>query len=396
MDASSIVYLDNNATTPLDPRVLEAMSTAYLRNFGNAASIQHAAGRRAAELVEGAREELASLIGADPREIIWTSGATESDNLALKGVSRAPAYRGKRHLISVVTEHKAVLDPLESLENDGFEVTRLPVDGEGLVDLDRLAAALRDDTLLVSVMHANNEIGVLQPIEQIGPLCKERGVLFHTDATQSLGKEPIDVEASGIDLLSCSAHKLHGPMGVGALYVRRRGPRVRCEPLIDGGGHERGVRSGTLNVPGIVGMAAAVALCREGRAPEQERVRELRDRLERELVESIAEVSLNGHPTRRLANTTNLSFAGTDAESLMRRMPGLAVSTSSACTSATLQPSYVLAALGASRERIDGSLRFSLSRLTRAQEIELAVEMVRAAVAAERAEGPISACETES
>lgn len=392
MEASSIVYLDHNATTPLDPRVFEAMQAAYLQDFGNAASAQHAPGRRAADLVEKARQELASLIGADAREIIWTSGATESDNLALKGVARAPAYRGKRHLVSVVTEHKAVLDPLQTLERDGFEVTRLPVDGEGLVDPDRLAAALRDDTLLVSVMHANNEIGVLQPIETIGLLCKEHGVLFHTDATQSLGKEPIDVEAFGIDLLSCSAHKLHGPMGVGALYIRRRGPRVRCEPLLDGGGHERGVRSGTLNVPGIVGLAAAVALCREGGAVEQERMRELRDHLEHALIERIPDVSLNGHATRRLANTTNLSFAGTDAESLMRRAPGLAVSTSSACTSATLQPSYVLAALGASRARIDGSLRFSLGRFTTSEEIERAVEMMTAAVAAERAEGPISAC----
>jgi len=392
MEKSSIVYLDHNATTPLDPRVFEAMRTAYLHEFGNAASRQHAAGRRASELVEEAREELASLIGADAREIIWTSGATESDNLALKGVSRAPAYRGKRHLVSVVTEHKAVLDPLDSLERDGFEVTRLPVNGEGLVDLERLAGALRDDTLLVSVMHANNEIGVLQPIEKIGPLCKERGVLFHTDATQSLGKEPIDVEACGIDLLSCSAHKLHGPKGVGALYIRRRGPRVRCEPLLDGGGHERGMRSGTLNVPGIVGLAAAVALCREGGAAEQERVRELRDRLEEGLLEQVPDVSRNGHRTQRLSGTANLSFAGTDAESLMRRMPGLAVSTSSACTSATLQPSYVLSALGASRERIDGSLRFSLGRFTTSADIERAGEMMTAAVAAESVEGPISAC----
>ncbi|MEE8467996.1 MAG: cysteine desulfurase family protein [Planctomycetota bacterium] len=392
MHESPLVYLDHNATTPLDPRVFEAMRTAYLDDFGNAASHQHAAGRRAAELVEGARVELASLLGADPREIVWTSGATESDNLALKGVARAPAYRGKRHLVSVVTEHKAVLDPLESLEREGFEVTRLPVDGDGLVDLDRLTAALRDDTLLVSVMHANNEIGVLQPIEKIGPLCKQRGVLFHTDATQSLGKVPIDVEACQIDLLSCSAHKLHGPQGVGALYIRRRGPRVRCEPLLDGGGHQRGVRPGTLNVPGIVGLAAAVALCREAGTAEQERVRELRDRLEQDLLERIPDVSRNGHPTQRLASTANLSFAGTDAESLMRRMPGLAVSTSSACTSATLQPSYVLAALGASRERIDSSLRFSLGRFTTAEEIELSVEMVVAAVAAERAEGPLPAC----
>ncbi len=255
-----MIYLDHNATTPLDPRVLEAMLPFLTDRFGNAASRHHALGCDAATAVETAREQVASVIGADPREIVWTSGATESDNLALQGVVHAPAYARKRHVVTVTTEHRAVLDASEHLERQGIDVTYLGVDGDGRLDLDRLTAAITERTLLVSVMHANNETGVLHPIARIGALCRERGVLFHTDATQSWGKEPIDVNAMHVDLLSASAHKIHGPKGVGMLFVRRRGPRVRCEPLVRGGGHERGLRSGTLNVPGIVGMGVAAAL----------------------------------------------------------------------------------------------------------------------------------------
>ncbi len=388
--AGELIYLDHNATTPVDPRVFEAMRPFFLEAYGNAAS-PHAAGQRAAEAVEGARRSVAECLGAEPREIVWTSGATESNNLAIQGVARAAAYARKRHVVTVATEHRAVLDPCFALEAQGFELTRLPVDSAGRIDLERLAGCLRADTLLVSVMHANNEIGLLHPIAEIGRICKRAGVLFHTDATQAFGKEEIDVEAAGIDLLSASAHKLHGPKGVGLLYVRHRGPHVRCQPLLAGGGHERGLRSGTLNVPGIVGFGAAADLGRRGRAAEQARIGALRDRLERALIETAAGV-LNGAPAPRLASTTNLSFPGVDARSLLRRLPDVALSTSSACTSATVQPSHVLAALGLPRERIDGSLRFSLGRFTRAEEIDCAVERVRSALELERRQGPLSAC----
>ncbi len=381
---AELIYLDHNATTPVDPRVFEAMRPYFLEEFGNAASHQHAAGKRASEGVEDARLKIASLIGADPREIVWTSGATEANNLALKGVANARAYAGKQHIVTVKTEHKAVLDPCTALEEMGFEVTRLPVDADGMLNLEQLGDALRDDTLLVSVMHANNEIGVLHPIAEIGRLCKARGVLFHTDATQSFGKEPLDVQAMGIDLLSCSAHKLYGPKGVGALFVRRRGPRVRLKPLIDGGGHERGARSGTLNVPGIVGFGAAAEIAGQAMTTERARLSGLRDLLESTLLERLDDVLVNGHTQSRLANTTNLSFVGVKAEALMRRMPEVATSTSSACTSASLQPSYVLTALGADPQRIDGSLRFSLGRFTTEGEIERAAELIAAAVTAER------------
>lgn len=370
-----MIYLDYNATTPIDPRVLDAMTPFFTHQFGNPASRHHAMGCHAAKTVETAREQVASVIGADPREIIWTSGATESDNLALQGVAQSPVYK-KRHIVTVATEHRAVLDPCEVLETRGFRVSYLGVDSEGCLDLDRLAMAITDQTLMVSVMHANNEIGVIHPIADIGALCKARGVLFHTDATQSFGKEPIDVHAMEIDLLSASAHKIHGPKGVGVLYVRRRDPRVRCAALLHGGGHERGLRSGTLNVPGIVGMGAAATL------PADDGVRVLRDRLETGILSGLDGVMINGHRTMRLANTTNLSFAGVDGEKLMKRMPEIAVSSSSACTSALLQPSYVLGALGCQESRIRGSVRFSLGRFTTAEEINIAtmqvVESVRA------------------
>lgn len=376
-----MIYLDYNATTPVDPRVFEAMKPFFTENFGNAASRHHALGCDAAKAVELAREQVAAVIAADPREIVWTSGATESDNLAIKGVARAPAYASKgNHIVTVVTEHRAVLDPCEHLETKGFRVTYLRVDRDGGLDLDRLAEAITESTLLVSVMHANNETGVLHPIREIGALCRKKGALFHTDATQSYGKEPIDVNAFGIDLLSASAHKLCGPKGVGILYVRRRDPRVRCEALLHGGGHEKGLRSGTLNVPAIVGMGAAAGIAREERQAEQARFKSLRDRLERGILAGVEGVEVNGHPERRLANTTNLSFGGVDGEALMKRMPEVAVSSSSACTSALLQPSYVLGALGCDDARIRGSVRFSLGRFTTESEIDESVKRVIGAV----------------
>ena len=370
-----MIYLDHNATTPLDPQVLDAMMPFLTERFGNAASHDHTFGRDAAAAVDTARQQVASVIGADPREIVWTSGATESNNLALLGVAHSSAYK-KTHLVTVATEHRAVLDPCEVLAQRGFDVTYLGVDSDGLLDLDRLANAITDRTLLVSVMHANNETGVLHPVARVGDLCRRRGVLFHTDATQSFGKEPIDVDAMRIDLLSASAHKIHGPKGVGLLYVRRRDPRVRCEPLFHGGGHERGLRSGTLNVPGIVGMGIAATF------PADDGVRVLRDRLETGILSGLEGVAVNGHRTKRLANTTSLSFTGVDAKKLMKRMPEIAVSSSSACTSARLQPSYVLGAMGCQEARIRGSVRFSIGRFNTADQIDAAtarvVESVRA------------------
>ena len=372
-----MIYLDYNATTPLDPRVLEAMLPFYKDRFGNAASRHHSLGCDAAKAVEAAREEVAALIGADAREIVWTSGATESDNLAIKGVATAPATKGN-HIVTVSTEHRAVLDPCEFLEGKGFKVTYLGVDRDGKLDLGRLESAITDRTILVSVMHANNETGVLHPIREIGALCKAKGVLFHTDATQSFGKEPIDAAAMGADLLSASAHKICGPKGVGILYVRRRNPRVRCEALLHGGGHEKGLRSGTLNVPAIVGLGAAASLCRK--ESENGRFRALRDRLERAILSGLEDVAVNGDRDRRVATTTNLSFGGVDGEDLMKRMPDVAVSSSSACTSALLQPSYVLGAMGYDEERIRGSVRFSLGRFTTQEEVDAAARQVVEAV----------------
>jgi len=370
-----MIYLDYNATTPLDPRVLEAMLPFFRDLFGNAASRSHGFGKDAAGAVEAAREQAATVIGARMEEITWTSGATESNNLAIKGVAAAPAYVQKgKHLITVATEHRAVLDVCDRLENEGCTLTVLGVDGRGSIDLDRLARAITDQTILVSVMHANNETGVLHPIREIGRLCRDRGVLFHTDATQSYGKVPIDVDADFVDLLSASAHKFCGPKGTGLLYVRRRNPRVRCEPVLHGGGHEQGLRSGTLNVPGIVGFGTAAALCLQDGPSEQPRFRVLRDRLEKGLAGRLDGVQVNGHPEQRLAHTTNLSFAGVDADALMKAVPEVAVSSSAACTSALMQPSYVLGALGCDEDRIKGSLRFSLGRFTTEAEIDEAVD----------------------
>jgi cysteine desulfurase len=368
-----MIYLDYNATTPLDPRVLEAMVPWFGEKFGNAASRPHRFGAEARDAVEAARAQAASLIGADPEEIVWTSGATESDNLALKGVAAAATER--KHLVSVVTEHRAVLDPLDRLERSGCTVTVLGVGRDGLVDLDRLARAVTDRTLLVSVMHANNETGVLQPLDRIGKICRDRGALFHTDATQSCGKEPIDVDAAGVDLLSASAHKFCGPKGAGILFVRKRGPRVRCDPIVHGGGHERGFRSGTLNVPGIVGFGAAAALCRERRDEEQAGIRGLRDRLESGLL-ALGGVEVNGDRARRLSTTTSLAFDRVDADRLMKALPDLAMSSSAACTSARMQPSYVLGAMGLGEDRIAGSLRLSIGRFTTAADVDAAIEAI--------------------
>lgn len=388
------IYLDHAASTPLDPRVLEAMLPYFVERHGNASSRQHAAGRAAAAAVERAREQVALLIGAEPREIVFTSGATESNNLVLKGVARAEAYAKRaRHVVTARTEHHAVLDPLARLEEEsGFEVTRLAVDGLGHVDLGELREALARGPRLATLMHANNEIGTLHPLAEIGALCREHEVLFHTDASQSCGKESLDVDALSIDALSLSGHKLYGPQGVGALYLRRRRPRVRCHPLLDGGGHERGVRSGTLNVPGIVGLGAAAELCRQERDEEQRRVGALRDRLESGLVERLGGVRVNGDRSQRLAGLTNLSFEGVQAESLLARLARVQASSSAACTSAALQPSHVLRAIGGDETRVGGSLRFSPGRGTTTEAVDAALDELIAAVELERREGPLDLC----
>lgn len=375
------VYLDYNATTPVDPRVVERMAPHFTEHFGNAASRHHSLGADALHAVDQARAQVADLIGADPREVVFTSGATESNNLAIKGIADSAVYEDRRrHIVTVTTEHSAVLDPCAYLESRGFEITRLAVDGEGAIDPAELDTAVKPDTLLVSIMHANNETGVIHPLADIGRLCKQRGVLFHTDATQSVGREPINVEAMGVDLLSLSAHKIYGPKGVGALYVRRRGPRVRCEPLLHGGGHERGVRSGTLNVPGIVGLGEAAAICKSEMQTERKRLQTLRDLLETDLLNRIPIAERNGHPVKRLVNTSNISFVGLDSDGLLRKMPEVAASSASACTSASLQPSYVLRAMGASAKAVKGSVRFSLGRFTTEEEIRFATDTVARSV----------------
>ncbi|HTF57577.1 MAG TPA: aminotransferase class V-fold PLP-dependent enzyme, partial [Planctomycetota bacterium] len=344
MSRTTPIYLDHHATTPIDPRVLDSMMPYLREKFGNAASREHAWGREAAEAVEAARARVAALIGADEREIVFTSGATESDNLAIKGAAEFHRERGD-HLVTTVTEHPAVLDSCAALERAGrARVTRLPVDGEGLISLDALRKALTDKTVLVSIMFANNEIGVLQEIPAIGELCRERRVLFHTDAAQAAGKVPIDVRATPIDLLSMSAHKMYGPKGVGALYVRRRNPRVRLTPILDGGGHEGRLRSGTLNVPAIVGFGAACEIARKEMGDEAARLQTLRDRLWEGLRKDLDHVTLNGHPERRLPGNLNVSFKYVESESLILALEGIAVSSGAACTTAKVEPSHVLKA----------------------------------------------------
>jgi cysteine desulfurase len=381
------IYLDNNATTRVDPRVVDAMLPYFTEHYGNAASRTHSFGRIAEKAVEEARGQVARLIGASPREIIFTSGATESDNLALKGT--AVMYRRKgRHLITVQTEHHAVLDPCRRLEREGFQVTFLPVDSYGRVTADQVAEAITEQTILVSIMAANNEIGTLQPIEEIGRVCKQRGVFFHSDAVQAVGKIPIDVEAMGIDLLSLTAHKIYGPKGVGALYVRSRNPRVRPEPLFDGGGHERGLRSGTLPVPNVVGFGKACELCEQEMPAEAERLRQLRESLRRGIMEQLDDVFLNGHPTERLPGNLNLSFGYIEGEALLMALKNVAASSGSACTSANLEPSYVLKALGVPDRLAHGSLRFGLGRFTTAEEVDFVIQEVVQAVRQLRAMSP--------
>ncbi len=381
------IYLDNNATTKPDPRVVEAMLPFLTEVYGNAASRSHAFGWAAEEAVAKARGQVASLIGADPREIVWTSGATESNNLALKGVLEKLAPMGG-HLITATTEHKAVLDTAKHLERGGHRVTYLGVDKFGQIDLGELDAALTPETTLVSVMMGSNEIGTLQPIAEIGALCRERGVLFHTDATQAAGKMPINVETLPIDLLSFTAHKMHGPKGVGALYVRRRGPRVRLEAQMDGGGHEMGMRSGTLNVPGIVGFGKACEISRAEMAAEQPRLTALRDRLIQGILSRVEGVHLNGHLTERLPHNVNIAFEGVEGDALLTSLPEVALSTGSACSSESLSPSYVLKAIGLSDALAYASLRFGVSRFTTDEEVDYVLEKLPGIVARLRSLSP--------
>jgi len=380
------IYLDYAATTPVDPRVVHAMVPYLYEQFGNPASRSHAYGWAAEEAVEIAREHVAALIGADPREIVFTSGATESNNLAIKGAAQFHAPRGK-HLITVRTEHKAVLDTMRELERQGFEVSYLDVKPDGLLDLDVLAAAIRPDTLLVSVMFVNNEIGVIQDVAAIGKLCRSRGVMLHVDAAQATGKVAIDLHELPIDLMSLSAHKTYGPKGIGALYVRRK-PRIRIEAQMHGGGHERGMRSGTLATHQIVGMGEAYRIAREFMATENVRIAALRDRLLAGAM-AIPEVIVNGSLTHRIAHNLNLSFTFVEGESLLMGMKGIAVSSGSACTSASLEPSYVLRALGLSDEVAHSSIRFSFGRFTTQADIDIALERVRTTVDRLRALSPL-------
>lgn len=429
MSIKTPVYMDYNSTTPVDPRVLEAMQPFLTDKYGNAASRSHRFGWVAEEAVEYAREQVAKLINATPAEIIFTSGATESDNLALKGIahmygmtdadkllvdtlakgkqsesipdaeSKLPTRFGRLdldaiaevgafeffkdkgdHIITLATEHKAILDSAKRLEKEGWRVTYLPVQSNGLVSMEELKAAITDRTILVSIMLGNNEIGVVQPVQAIGQLCREHKVLFHTDAVQAVGKIPVDVEAMNIDLLSISAHKMYGPKGVGAIYVRRRRPRVRLEAGIDGGGHERGMRSGTLNVAGIVGLGKAAEICLAELGEEQARVAGLRDRLWTKLSESLDEIHLNGHPEHRLPNNLNVSFAYVEGEALMMAIKDVAVSSGSACTSASLEPSYVLRALGVGDELAHSSIRFGVGRFTTVEEVDFVADLVISAV----------------
>jgi cysteine desulfurase len=401
------VYLDYNSTTPCDPRVVQAMLPYFTQKFGNAASRSHALGWEAEEAVELAREQVARLIGAEPKEIIFTSGATEGDNLAIKGVVEMYAAKGN-HVITVVTEHKAVLDTCHHLEKSGGEVTRLRVDEEGLINLADLEAVIRPSTILIAVMYANNEIGVIQPIREISAIARRHGILFFTDATQAVGKIPVDVNADGIDLMSFSAHKLYGPKGIGALYVRRKGPRVRLTAQMDGGGHERGMRSGTLNVPAIVGFSMACTLCAEEMEVDAQRIKPLRDRLEQGLLSlegggipgagiegagiggsEMAGARVNGSRLHRLPMVTNISFPGVDGDALLAGLgKNVALSSGSACTSASMEPSYVLSALGLADDLAHSSLRLGLGRYTTSEEIDYAIGQIGKTVAQLRANSP--------
>jgi len=365
--------MDNHATTPVDPRVFKAMVPYFTDTFGNAASRNHSFGWVAEDAVEKARKQVADLIGANNKEIVFTSGATESNNLALKGVAEMYAEKGN-HIITAATEHKAILDTCKRLEKDGCKVTYLPVETNGLVDLDKLRAAMTDKTILVSLMYANNEIGVLQPVAEIGKIAKERGALFHTDATQAVGKVPVNVTRDNIDIASISAHKMYGPKGVGALYVRRRNPRVQLTAQVDGGGHERGMRSGTLNVTGIVGLGKACELAQKEMPEESAKMLALRTRLKNGLEAKLDEVFINGSMEHRLPNNLNMSFAYVEGESLLMGINDIAVSSGSACTSATLEPSYVLKALGVGEDLAHTSIRFGLGRFNTQEEVDYVIE----------------------
>jgi len=369
------IYLDYSATTPCDPRVVERMVPFFTDTFGNAASRSHSFGWTAEAAVEEARSQVAQLIGAHPKEVLWTSGSTEANNLAIKGVAQMYKQKGN-HLITAVTEHKAVLDPMKYLETQGYEVTWLEVDDQGHVDLKELEAAITDKTILVSLMAANNEVGTAHPLKEIGAICKAKGTLFHTDATQAAGKLPLDVEDQNIDLLSLSAHKMYGPKGVGCLYVRRKNPRVRLTSQMDGGGHERGMRSGTLNVTGIVGMGEAARICREEMQTEVPKLIALRDRLQDRVMEELPDAVINGDPEQRLPHLTNISFPYVEGESLLMGIKEVAVSSGSACTSASLEPSYVLKSLGLGDELAHSSIRFSLGRFTTEEEVDFAADRV--------------------
>lgn len=372
------IYLDNNATTPMDPRVLEAMIPYFTQKFGNAASRNHSFGWIAEEAVDYAREQAAKIIGASEKEIIFTSGATEADNLAIKGVFEMYKEKGN-HVITAVTEHKAVLDTCKHVEKLGARVTYLGVKEDGLIDLAELEAAMTPETILVSIMYGNNEIGVIQPVKEIAAIAHKHGALFMTDATQAVGKIPVDVNADGIDLLAFTAHKIYGPKGVGALYVRRKGPRVKVTAQMDGGGHERGMRSGTLNVPGIVGFGKACEICMQEMESEAKRLSGLRDKLQKSLLE-LEESYVNGNQEHRLPHVANISFKYVEGEGLMMAMKDLAVSSGSACTSASLEPSYVLKSLGLSDDLAHSSIRFGLGRFTTEEEIDHAIEVTKKSV----------------
>ena len=392
MKVKTPIYMDNHATTPVDPRVLEAMIPYFTDKFGNAASRSHAYGWESEAAVDTAREQIARPIGASPREIVFTSGATESDNLAIKGVADSYSQKGN-HIVTCVTEHKAVLDSCKVLERRGYQITYLPVNSDGLIDIQRLEDALTDKTILISIMAANNEIGTIQPVKEIGRLAKEKGILFHTDATQAFGKIPLNVDEMGIDLLSLTAHKMYGPKGIGALYVRSAKPRVKLTPMIDGGGHERGMRSGTLNVPGIVGLGRACEIAQQEMVAEANRLTALRERLKEGILSQLDDVYINGHPAKRLPGNMNMSFAYVEGESLLMglngsvhpiaasaSLPPIAVSSGSACTSATLEPSYVLKALGVGDELAHTSIRFGIGRFNTDEEIDYVAERVVAEV----------------
>ena len=369
------IYLDNQATTPLDPKVFSAMEPWFTEKFGNASSRNHTYGWEAEEAVEIARESVAATIGALPKEIIFTSGATEANNIALQGAAKSYQDQG-RHIITVKTEHKAVMDVCQHLSKDGFDITYLPVDKDGILDLNKFEDAIRDDTILASVMHVNNEIGVIQPIKELGAICKNKGIIFHVDAAQSMGKLSINVDDMGIDLLSISAHKLYGPKGVGALYVRRKNPRVQLQPIMFGGGHERGIRSGTLPVPNIVGLGKACDIAADVMIEENLRISQLRDSLLRGIRAENPNASINGSMEHRVAGNLNMSFPGANNEAIIAAVPDIAISSGSACTTSTMEPSHVLLALGMSKNEVYSSLRFGIGRFNTEEEIQIAVKSI--------------------